>query len=227
MWPVGLRKIIQRARAWARRLWRPRQVSNPLSTSKQRQPNTRGHQEGGEGTAATVSSREANPPDESADEFPVGGELGVQAVETGPDNETPPSQSDQPVVDDNESAKADVTDGVSAASSNPSIPPEDTPEKPESASVQPNEGRSRTHRVVIRKPATCQGQIRPTCLPSRKRRPDRPETSFPVGFPILRQARRREGARNPKFRARQEGGGREPQQVRSHDRDGSRPFVRN
>ena len=143
MWPVGLRKIIQRARAWARRLWRPRQVSNPLSTSKQRQPNTRGHQEGGEGTAATVSSREANPPDESADEFPVGGELGVQAVETGPDNETPPSQSDQPVVDDNESAKADVTDGVSAASSNPSIPPEDTPEKPESASVQPNEGRSR------------------------------------------------------------------------------------
>ena len=142
MWPVGLQEIIQRVRAWARRLWRPRQVSNPLAPSKQRQPNTRGHQEGGEGAAATVSSREANPTDEPTDEFPAEDELGVQAVETGSDNETPPSQSDQPVVDDNEPAKADVTDGVYAVPPNPSIPQEDTPEKPESASTQYAKGPS-------------------------------------------------------------------------------------
>ena len=87
-----------------------------------------------------------------------------------------------------------------------------------------------TLRVATPKSATRQDQTRLACLPSRLRRPDRPETTFPVGGPILREARRRKDNRSrtieaEKVRPRQEGGGRGLQQVRNHDRNGSRLLV--
>ena len=149
MWPVGLREVIQSVRAWARWLRRlpriSRPVSNPPAAPRQRQPNTREHQGGREGAEEAVSSPEANPPDEPADGFSAEGGSGGQAPETGADNETPTGQSDQPVLDDSEAAKPDVTDGGHEAlpNPNPPIPPEDPPEKSESASTQPDEGHHR------------------------------------------------------------------------------------
>ena len=87
-------------------------------------------------------------------------------------------------------------------------------------------------RVAMPRSTTRQGQTRPACLLSHLRRPDRPETTFPVKVPILREARRRRGNRSRKIEAekvrpRQEGGGRWIRQVRNHDCNGSRFLVRN
>ena len=94
--------------------------------------------------ATVVKSREVNPPDEPSDVSSAEGGSGGPPAETGADNEAPVGQSDQPVLDDDESAKPDVTDGdqhVASPNPNPPAPPEDTPEKPVSPSTQPDEGR--------------------------------------------------------------------------------------
>ena len=97
----------------------------------------RGHPRGGD---AAVSSWETNPLDKPSDGFSA---EGGPAAEIGSENEAPAGQSDQPVLNDGESAKADVSDGgrhEAPPNPNPPTPPEDTSEKSESPSTQPDEG---------------------------------------------------------------------------------------
>ena len=137
MSPMMLRKIIQRMRTWARRLWHSLRAlspaSNPLATSKPRQPDTIQSPMGGEATASANNSQDAHPLAEPPERRPGEVILGRPGTLAGGDNnlETPDNQ-------DSSSNEASAS-SCDKSGEIPSSLPEDTSGTSDPPSEQPVE----------------------------------------------------------------------------------------